>query len=720
MGDRPDNNQNFEFTNSRDELRVLKAAIERVPVAISISRRNGDHLYHNPCFQEMFGYQVHELDKSAFDSLFVDALVFKKIIQALKKDQSWSGEVEMKDKSGRLMPVSLEVESVKDESGQTISFIGTYTDITELKASQKEIRYQSEYLSTLHSISLGMFRRLNLSDLLNAIIVRACKITKIPNGFLHLYDPEEGVLVMKAACGNLTPSIGYKIKPGTGIGGGIFKTGEPMIIDNYQEWARGIKDPLFNKIYSIVGIPLISGSKVEGVIALCHHKKNILIDSEVISILEEFSAIAQIAIDNARLFENQRLELERRIELEKERKEIEIKLQQSQRMESIGTLAGGIAHDFNNILSSIMGFAQIAMADAPEKSSLADDLNEIYNASIRARDLTRQILTFARQTDEQVIPLKISIVAKEVLKFIRSSIPSTIDIQQNIVSRSKILLDASQAYQIFLNLFTNAAQAMEKDGGRLTVVVVDELLVEPDQSVKPGEYVKIQISDTGIGIAPEHIQTIFDPYFTTKAIGEGTGLGLSVVHGAVKGMGGEIFVESKLGQGTMFTLYFPIVQEMVSEFQFEPSKEKLPEGNGEHIMVVDDEEPITRVQKRMLEQLNYKVTTFNDSFKALDFFKANPNEFSAVLTDMTMPNMTGDKLIQAIREIQPDMPVILCTGFTQYLTKEALMEKGIKYYCPKPILNSDLAIVVRAALDRIEIDHDEIDSIEIDSNSSPS
>ena len=349
------------------------------------------------------------------------------------------------------------------------------------------------------------------------------------------------------------------------------------------------------------------------------------------------------------------------------------------------------------------------MADAPEKSSLADDLNEIYNASIRARDLTRQILTFARQTDEQVSPLKISIVAKEVLKFIRSSVPSSIDIHQNIVSRSKVLVDTSQAYQIFLNLFTNGAQAMEKDGGLLTVTMVDERLKDSDQIVKPGDYVKIQISDTGIGIAPEHIQTIFDPYFTTKAIGEGTGLGLSVVHGAVKGVGGEIFVESKLGKGTTFTLYFPIVKDVVSESQFERSKEKLPRGNGEHIMVVDDEEPIARVNKRMIEQLNYKVTTFLDSVVALDFFKANPNEFSAVLTDMTMPKMTGDKLIQAIREIQPDIPVILCTGFSKYLTKEALMEKGITYYCSKPILSYDLAKVVRAALDRIEIDHSEFD-----------
>ncbi|MFH2092152.1 MAG: ATP-binding protein [Pseudomonadota bacterium] len=715
MGDKPVKNQGTGFMDSQDELRILKAVIEHAPVAISISRNTGHHLYHNPRFQEMFGYQVHELDKEGFKSLFVDQSVFKYIILALDKGRSWSGEVEMKAKSGHPISVILEAESVKDESGKAATFIGTYTDITEQKASQKEIQYQNEYLSTLHSISLGMFRRLDLSELLNAVIVRACKMTHIPNGFLHLYDPQEGVLVMKAACGNLTPSVGYKIKPGTGLGGVIFETGEPMIVENYQDWPRGIKDPLFGKIHSVVGIPLISGSKVEGVIGLSHHERETAIDPEVITILEEFSAIAQIAIDNAKLFENQRIGLERRIELERERKEIELKLQQSQRMEAIGTLAGGIAHDFNNILSSIMGFTQIAMADVPEGSMLANDLNEIYTASLRARDLTRQILTFARQTEEQVNPIKISVIAKEVLKFIRSSIPSTIEIVQNIDSQSKVLADPTQIYQVFLNLFTNAAQAMEKDGGQLTVTVLDEHLTQPDQSVRPGNYVKIQVADTGIGIAPEHIQAIFDPYFTTKAIGEGTGLGLSVVHGAVKGMGGDIFVESTVGQGTSFTLFFPLVQESVNTSYSERSGEDLARGYGEHILVVDDEEPITRIQKRLLERLNYKATVFNDSVQALDFFTANPDKFCAVLTDMTMPNMTGDKLIHAIWQIRPKMPAILCTGFSQHLTKDALQENGIRYYCRKPILNTDLARVVRAAIDGCALD-----KIETDDSSYPS
>ena len=508
--------------------------------AVSLTRSDGTHLYHNPQFETLFEYRSEDVNAGKFHHLFVDRGVFKQIIKTLESRKPWSGEVEMKANAGRVIPVILDAEPVGDMAGDGTSvFLGVYTDITEKKASQKEIEFQQEYLSTLHSISLGMFRRLNLSELLNAVVVRACRISGIPNGFLYLYDADQGLLVMMAACGNLTESVGYTVPPGTGLGGVIFESGEPMIIENYQAWEKGI--PLFKDVYGIVGIPLVSGSKIEGVIGLSHHEPDKTIDPEIIAILEEFSAIAQIAIDNAKLFENQKKEFERRIALEQERKGMEAKLYQSQRMESIGTLAGGIAHDFNNILSSIMGFVQIAMGDAKEDSILAKDLNEIYTASLRARDLTRQILTFARQTDEAVNPLKISIIAKEVLKFIRSTIPTTIQIQHNIVSRSKVLADPTQVYQIFLNLFTNAAQAMDKRGGQLGVEVIDEHLEAPDQFVGPGNYVKIRISDTGTGISPEQIQFIFDPYFTTKEVGEGTGLGLSVVHGAVKRMGGGYF-----------------------------------------------------------------------------------------------------------------------------------------------------------------------------------
>jgi PAS domain S-box-containing protein len=688
-----------KFRDSYEELKILRIAIENAPVAVSMADSKFCHFFQNKFFTKMFGYNFEEFKDIPFEILFADPDAGKKVVNDVTSGLSWAGEVEMTGKSGRALSVMLGLEAIRDEKDDIISFLGIYTDITERKEVETKFKYQNEYLSTLHSISLGMFRRLNLSDLLNAIIVRASKITRIPNGFLHLYNADENVLEIKAACGNLSKHIGFKIAPGKGFAGKIFESGEPMIVNNYKTWPEKIKEASFVRIFSIVGIPLVSGSKIVGVIGLSHDREDIAIGPEIIHVLEEFSAIAQIAIDNARLFESQKQELEKRIALEKERKEMEVRLHQSQRMESIGTLAGGIAHDFNNILSAIMGFTQIALSDAEKNSQLEDDLNEIYTASLRAKDLVQQILTFARQSDDNVNAIKVSVIAKEVLKFIRSSIPSTIIIEQTIDSASKVLANPTQVYQVFLNLFTNAAQAMEKEGGTLKVVLTEKVLEDSFESLAPGRYIRIIISDTGVGIEKEHLHTIFEPYFTTKGIGEGTGLGLAVVHGTVKSMGGEIFVESVPGQGTTFTLYFPVAQTKEQGQEYYDKEEVLPLGASEHILFIDDEPSITKMGKRMLETLNYKVTTSNDSREALAVFRSDPDVFKAVLTDMTMPHMTGDKLAKELKKIRPDIPVILCTGYHQYYLDKDLKENTVRYFCEKPISKAELAWVVRTAID---------------------
>lgn len=691
--------KNQETATGSDELEIFKSSMEQVPVAISIIRENNAYLYHNIVFEKMFGYSIEDLQKQSIDDLFVDLEVYAGLHEALQSGESWNAQADMQTKTGVVLPVHVHIGAIRDQQGRIISYLATYTDITEQKRTERELKHRNEYLSAFHSISLGMFRRLNLTELLNALIVRACRLTKIPNGFLHLYDPDENILVMKAACGNLADNVGYKLEVGQGLGGRILESGEPIIVDNYQEWPYRLGDPNFDKIYSAVGIPLVSGSKIEGVIGLSHHEKEASIDPEIISVLEEFSAIAQIAIDNAKLFESQKMEIEKRIALEKERKDIEARLYQSQRMESIGTLAGGIAHDFNNILTSIMGFTQIAIGDIEEDSTLYSDLNEIYKASLRAKDLIQQILTFARQSDEKVNPLRVSLIAKEVLKFIRSSIPSTIRLQQNIISKATIVADPTQIYQVFLNLFTNASQSMEKDGGLLSVEIVDETLEQEKRPVKPGDYVKIIVSDTGAGISQNHINKIFEPYFTTKKIGEGTGLGLAVVHGTIKSLGGEIVVKSQEDVGTVFTIYLPVSKDGNAAAESVYKEQDCPGGNQEHILVVDDEAPIVQVEKRILEKLNYRVTAFTNSLEALDAFIAAPEKYDALLTDMTMPHMTGDILIENIWAKRPDMPAILCTGFSQFLSEDVLEAKNIQYYCRKPVLKVDLAKAVRNALD---------------------
>jgi len=376
------------------------------------------------------------------------------------------------------------------------------------------------------------------------------------------------------------------------------------------------------------------------------------------------------------------------------------RLQQAQKMEAIGTLAGGIAHDFNNILSAVLGYTELAMGDVEKGSAVENDLREIFTAGIRAKDLVKQILTFARQTEAETRPVQVKIIVKEVLKLLRSSIPSTIEIQQNIESDSLVMGNSIQIHQILMNLCTNAAHAMEEKGGILNVLLtdihLDKEFIKPYNDLKPGPYLKLLVSDTGSGIPGEIIGSIFDPYFTTKAPGEGTGMGLAMVHSIVAGHGGEVIVESIVGKGSVFTVFLPVFKKRGEPRQ--DQEEILPLGS-ERILFVDDELPIVKMGGQILETLGYKVTTQTSSLEALELFRSRPNDFDLVITDMTMPNMTGDRLAVELMQIRPDIPVILCTGYSKKISDERIAETGIKTMASKPVLKSDLSRTVRKVLD---------------------
>ena len=383
-----------------------------------------------------------------------------------------------------------------------------------------------------------------------------------------------------------------------------------------------------------------------------------------------------------------------------ELKRLEGQLQQSQKMEAIGTLAGGIAHDFNNILSAIIGYSELSLDEVAKGSDLSRNLVEIHTAAMRARDLVAQILTFARQANQDLKPLKVSIIANEVMKLLRSTLPATIEIQYRFDTQSLVMADPTQIHQIFMNLCTNAAHAMEDDGGRLDVYLTNHTFTKFDpgnpSGIEPGEYLKITITDTGKGI-PEEIQPfIFEPYFTTKPPGEGTGLGLSVVHGIVKERGGDIKVESSANAGTTFTIYLPAIKSETA--QRAPQSSDIQTGT-ERILFVDDERSITRMASQILERMGYTVTTFTGSMDALAYFRAAPNDFDLVITDMTMPQMTGDRLAAEVMKIRPELPVIICTGFSKKLSDEQVQALGIKAVAMKPIAREDLSKTVRKVLD---------------------
>jgi PAS domain S-box-containing protein len=392
-----------------------------------------------------------------------------------------------------------------------------------------------------------------------------------------------------------------------------------------------------------------------------------------------------------------------RKQAEEEKKKLQTQLQQAQKMESIGTLAGGIAHDFNNILSIIFGYTDLAMMNIENPDELRKDLDEVHKGAFRAKDLVNQILTFSRRTEQEKQPLRMSLIVKEALKLLRSSIPSTIEIKQDIDSQKIVLADSTQLHQIIMNLCTNAYHAMPETGGTLAIALKDmeisEDVIIPGQEIISGEYLQLEVSDTGHGMDEETKEKIFDPYFTTKEVGEGTGLGLAVVHGIVNSHNGYINVYSEPGVGTTFHVYLPVLKEQPVELGPTAPKEPI-KGGSERIMFVDDEEKIANIAHEVLTKYGFKVTLCANGAQALQEFEKEPDQYDLVITDMSMPHMNGVELIKKILKLRPHFPVILCSGFSELINKEKADAMGVNYI-QKPVVMSELVRTVRKVLNEV-------------------
>lgn len=388
-------------------------------------------------------------------------------------------------------------------------------------------------------------------------------------------------------------------------------------------------------------------------------------------------------------------------QLEEERKKLQNHLQQAQKMETIGTLAGGIAHDFNNILTAILGYAEMAREDSPADAAVIHDIDQILKAGHRAKELVKQILAFSRQADADKIRIQPATVIKEALKLLRASLPTTIAIEQDIDSDVGVILaDPTHLHQIMMNLCTNAFHAMEMAGGTLTVALARKEITPEDLSgvspIHQGIFVQLSIKDTGVGIAPEIKNRIFDPFFTTKEVGKGTGMGLSMVHGIVRSYGGSIVCESVVGEGTVLHVTLPILEAEASREN--DVIEQIPRGN-ERILLVDDEELLVEMTKSMLERLGYRVIAMRNSLEALTTFQNQPDAFDMIITDQTMPGMTGIDLARSILRIQPAQPIILCTGYSSIISEVDAKLLGIKGFAMKPLVKKELANLIRKILD---------------------
>ena len=385
----------------------------------------------------------------------------------------------------------------------------------------------------------------------------------------------------------------------------------------------------------------------------------------------------------------------------RDKEQLERKLMQSQKMEAIGTLAGGIAHDFNNILGIISGYTEMALFSLPDVKEVERRLTQVQKASERATSLIEQILAFSRQEEQEMIPVQIGGIIEEVLKLLRASLPTTIEIRSSIeAAEDAILADPTQIHQVLMNLAANAGHAMRENGGVLDIVLTDSDR-EADEEVTvsdllPDSCLKLTVSDTGDGISPSVAERIFEPYYTTKAKGEGTGLGLSVVHGIIKNIGGVITVSSTPGQGTSFQIFLPKVKGGITG-NIETSQEILK--GSESILLIDDEAELAEMTREMLEDIGYNVTIRTNSREALALFRGDADLFDLVITDQTMPQITGMGLIEALLHIRPDIPIILCSGFMDRGLEKQIEAAGIKEFVMKPLTIGKISKTIRKIMD---------------------
>jgi signal transduction histidine kinase/ActR/RegA family two-component response regulator len=613
-----------------------------------------------------------------------------------------SYEFRLVHRDGHIKDIYLIVDIIPGTKKSVASLI----DITARKRAERTLQRQNVYLESLNETALGLMRRTDLTDLFQAIISRAMHFSGTDEGWICIYDSQNGDFEYRAALGQREYQIGSRVESGRGITGEVWRTEQTVLIDDYHIWPKRADIREYDVRRATVAIPLRYEGRLAGILGLAHHDATRRFEDDEVAMLERLAELASIALDNARLYDRMKLELAERKQAEEENIRLVERLQRAEKMEALGTLAGGVAHDLNNVLGIVVGYAELLLNEADKSSPTRPRLLNIVRGGERAAAIVQDLLTLARRgvPSRQILNLNKVIMDDqhspefEMLSSHHPAIRIKTDLEPDLLNISGSLVHLSKT---LFNLVSNASEAMP-DGGTLTIKTANRHLDKPIQGydeVREGDYVVLSVSDTGEGIPAADLKRIFEPFYTKKVMGRsGTGLGLSVVWGTVKDHQGYVNVQSEEGKGSIFTLYFPVTRE---EITAERAAANISEymGRGEAILVVDDVQGQRDLAAEMLRNLNYHVAGVSSGEEAVAYLKGH--KVDLMVLDMIMdPGMDGLETYRSVLQICPKQKAVIVSGFSETDRVSTAQALGAGAYVRKPYILERLGLAVRKELDR--------------------